>query len=160
MQFDKDFYENWNAHNHTTSQNDDDDDQHNGFPKMKDPNRRKTRGGGGASPLQQKKQRNEQQLGTSDEEEYSVYERQHQIHLNQQSRKLLEAGLNIDHTYSNNDTTYKYAQLMGKTEDLNRELSHIQQAVQNKIKTKIQGEQEAMDKQKSDENLRRQKLKE
>jgi hypothetical protein len=51
MQFEKDFYENWNAHNHTTSQNDEDDDQHNGFPKMKDPNRRKTRGGGGASPL-------------------------------------------------------------------------------------------------------------
>jgi hypothetical protein len=44
---------------------------------------------------------------------------------------------------------------MGKTEDLNRELSNIQQAVQNKIKSKIQGEQEAMDKQRSDENLRR-----
>jgi hypothetical protein len=59
MQFDKDFYENWNQHNHTTSQNDDEDDQNNGFPKMKDPNKRKTRGGA-ASSIYQKKLRNDQ----------------------------------------------------------------------------------------------------
>lgn len=44
---------------------------------------------------------------------------------------------------------------MGRTEDLNRELSHIQQAVHNKLKSKIQGEQEALDKQRSEDNLRR-----
>ena len=112
MQFNEEFYENWNDHNVTSSQIDEDESggvhQNNGFGRLKDtPGRRKTKGGGNSGYLMRKR---DDQLGTSDEEEYSVYERQHQLHLNQQSRKLLEAGLNIDHTYSNNnnnDTTYR-----------------------------------------------------
>jgi hypothetical protein len=32
-------------------------------------------------------------LASSDEEEYSIYEKRYQDHVNQQSRKLLEAGV-------------------------------------------------------------------
>ena len=47
-------------------------------------------------------------LAASDEDEYSVYERKYQNDINHQQRRLLEAGLNLDHNYTNNnDTTYK-----------------------------------------------------
>ncbi len=60
MQFNEEFYENWNDHNATSSQIDEDDiggvHQNIGFGKLKEttPGRRKTKGGGNSGYLRKR----------------------------------------------------------------------------------------------------------
>jgi hypothetical protein len=64
-------------------------------------------------------------LASSDEEEYSVYQRRHEDHVSVQNRKLMDVGLEggigqgLDYGVGQ---TGKY---IGRTEDLQRELANI-----------------------------------
>jgi hypothetical protein len=121
-------YENWDEEPSSLMEDD-------VFPKMKETQ-------GGRHLLKQKNSL----LASSDEEEYSVYQRRYEDHVTQQSRKLLDVGL--DGAYGNgidygNMQTGRY---IGKTEDLKKEMLNISSSVQQKVKTKQLAEQEKEDK--------------
>jgi hypothetical protein len=113
--------------------------------------------------MRRKTKRGRDDLASSDEDEYSHYERKYLEHVIRQSKKLHEAGV-IDHSsqaaaamlsglnqqYSA-DSPPGTRQLIGKTEDLNRELDNISVSVHQKIRSKMQAEHEKEDKQRMEE---------
>ena len=67
-------------------------------------------------------------LASSDEDEYSVYEKRYHDNVNSQSRKLLEVGLAHLDGYTAHGGE-PLPPLGGRTEDLNRELDQISRSV-------------------------------
>lgn len=69
-----------------------------------------------------------------------MYQRRHEDHVSVQRRKLMDVGLEGDDGQGLDHAAGQNGRYIGRTEDLQRELSNINQNVQLRVKSKMAAE--------------------